>query len=92
MKTVHVKSKTIIGLKVRTKNEDEMNPKIAKIGALWQDFFSNIMPTPGETPAPLYSVYSNYESNVHGEFDVTIGAEEIAQTNERASVSLNEGK
>jgi len=92
MKTVHVKSKTIIGLKVRTKNEDEMNPKIAKIGALWQDFFANIMPTLGETPPPLYSVYSNYESDAHGEFDVLVGAEEIAQTTERVSVNLNEGK
>ena len=69
-----------------------MNPEVAKIGALWQDFFDNIMPTLGETPLALYGVYSNYESDTHGEFDVLVGAEEVAQTNERASVSLNEGK
>ena len=92
MQSIHVKSKTIIGLKARTKNEDEMNPEVAKIGALWQDFFSNIMPTLGETPPPLYGVYSNYESNAHGEFDVLVGAEEVKQTEERASVDLEEGK
>jgi len=92
MKIVQLSSKTITGLQVRTKNEDEMNPKVAKIGALWQDFFANIMSTLGETPPPLYSVYSNYESDAHGEFDVTIGAEEVKQTKERASVSLKEGK
>ena len=92
MKTTQVKSKTITGLQVRTKNEDEMNPEVAKIGALWQNFFANIMPTLGETPPPLYGVYSNYESDAHGEFDVLVGAEEVVQTKERASVTLKESK
>ena len=91
MKQTQVKSKTIIGLKVRSKNEDEMNSEVAKIGTLWQDFFANIMPTLGETPPPLYGVYSNYESDAHGEFDVLVGAEEVEQTEERASVDLEEG-
>lgn len=92
MQTVQVNSKTITGLKTRTKNEDEMNPEVAKIGTLWQNFFANIMPTLGETPPPLYGVYANYESDAHGEFDVLVGAEEVVQTKERASVDLEEGK
>jgi len=92
MKTVQVERKTITGLKVRTKNEDEMNHKRAQIGALWQNFFENIMPSPGETPPPLYGVYSNYESDAHGEFDVLVGAEEVEKSEGRESIVLQEGR
>ncbi len=91
MQKVTVKSKTITGLKVRTNNEDEMNPKIAKIGALWQNFFEHIMPTLGETPPPLYGVYTHYESDAHGEFDLFVGAKEVEKSDGRESVTLEEG-
>jgi len=92
MKHVHVGEKMIVGLKVRTKNEDEMNPETAKIGALWQNFFTNIMPTLGETPPPLYGVYTNYESDAMGMFDVLVGAQEVEQTKDRVSIALEEGR
>ena len=91
MKKVNLENKTIAGLKTRTKNVDEMNPNTAKIGALWQHFFENIMPTLGETPQPLYGVYSNYESDAHGKFDVLVGAEEVVKSEGRESVALEEG-
>jgi len=91
MKTVQLERKTITGLKARTKNEDEMNPKVAKIGALWQNFFENIMPTLGETPPPLYGVYFNYESDAHGEFDVLVGAESVEPLDGRETVVLEDG-
>ena len=91
MQKVKLENKTIIGLKARTKNEDEMNPEVAKIGALWQNFFKNIMPTLGETPPPLYGVYTNYESDAYGEFDVLVGAKEVEKFEGRASVVLEEG-
>lgn len=92
VQTVQLPSKTIVGLKTRTKNEDEMNPETAAIGSLWQNFFTNILPTLGETPPPLYGVYSNYESDAMGMFDVVVGAEEVEQTEGMTSVILNEGK
>ena len=91
MQKVKLENKTIIGLKARTKNEDEMNPKVAKIGALWQNFFENIIPLLGETPPPLYGVYSNYESDAHGEFDVLVGAESVELTDDREKIILKEG-
>ena len=91
MQKVQVKNKTIIGLKVRTKNEDEMNSNTQKIAPLWQNFFENIMPTLGETPPPLYGVYSNYESDVHGAFDVLVGAESVELSDARETVVLEEG-
>ena len=90
MQKVKLENKRIIGLKTRTKNEDEMNPKVAKIGALWQNFFENIIPTLGETPPPLYGVYTNYESDAHGEFDVLVGAENVELTDDREMVVLEE--
>ena len=91
MQKVKLESKRIIGLKERTKNEDEMNLQRAKIGALWQNFFENIMPTLGETPPTLYGVYSNYESDAHGEFDVLVGAEGVELAKSREEVVLEEG-
>ena len=91
MTKVTQKSKTIYGLKARTTNEDEMNPKKQQIGSLWQNFFENIMPTFGETPPPLYGVYANYESDAQGEFDVLVGAEEVGSSEGRESIILEEG-
>ncbi len=85
-------SKTITGLKVRTTNEAEMNLKSAKIGALWQSFLSDIMPRLGETPPPLYGVYSNYESDAMGAFDILVGAESLQKDSVLERVNLAEGK
>ena len=82
------KSKTIYGLKVRTKNEDEMDPKSAKIGAMWGEYFSTIAPTlPQNTLA--YGVYTNYESDAFGAFDVIAGSE--VKNSELEKVTLAEG-
>ena len=60
--------------KVRTKNKDEMNPQTAKIGKMWGEYFSTIAPTlPQDTHA--YGVYTNYESDAFGAFDVIAGSE-----------------
>ncbi len=88
MKRVTQKSKTIYGLKTRTTNENEMNPETAKIGAIWGEFFTKIMPTLAEN-TQAYGVYSNYESDAFGEFDVTAGSE--VANNELESVTLAEG-
>jgi len=40
MRTQHVESFTVVGFKTRTQNQDERTPATAKIGPLWQRFFS----------------------------------------------------
>lgn len=92
MKIVNVTNKTVTGLKTRTKNSDEMNPEVAKIGSLWQSFFSDILPTLKETNIPMYGVYFNYDSDAMGEFDVLVGVENLKASDALSSVILTEGK
>lgn len=59
----------LAGIGIRTTNAAEMNPKTAKIAKLWQDFWQL---TADKLPENLsvYGVYTNYESDYTGEFDV----------------------
>lgn len=68
----------VSGLTTRTKNENETNEETAKIGALWQEYVDKNIE--GKTfnkakSMAMYGVYNNYESDVNGEFDYTIGIE-----------------
>ncbi len=65
------KSFTVQGFQVRTTNAAEQMSSTAKIGALWQRYFS----TPGVAMSEIYGVYSGYESDWTGAFDVTAGSE-----------------
>jgi predicted transcriptional regulator YdeE len=66
----------IAGLAARTTNREEDVPETARIGALWRRFFGEqtYASTPGRTgDKRIYGVYSAYESDAHGAFDVTVG-------------------
>ena len=69
----------IAGITVRTTNAAEFNPATGKIPGLWGRFFSEGLydKLPGrltDSPAsPVYGVYSGYESDYMGAFDVTAG-------------------
>ena len=91
MKKIKLTSKVITGLKTRTKNSDEMNPKIAKIGSLWQNFFAKLVPTLEKPTVPMYGVYTNYESDAMGEFDLLVGVENLKESDKLTSVTLKEG-
>ena len=88
MTKVKQESKMIYGLKVRTSNEKEMNPKTAKIGALWGEYFEKILPTLAQGTQG-YGVYTKYESDALGEFDVLAGSEVVNDALEK--VTLEEG-
>ncbi|MEA2048102.1 MAG: GyrI-like domain-containing protein [Campylobacterota bacterium] len=89
IKKVNITTKTIYGLQTRTKNSDEMNPATGKIAPLWNRLYSEILPTLAEG-TPLYGVYSNYESDAFGAFDVLVGSEVCDETLD--SVTLQEGR
>ena len=91
IKKVELESKTVKGLQVRTKNADEMNPETQKIAPLWGRFFNEVLPTLGEG-ATMYGVYYNYESDAMGPFDVLVGADALAVTDEMKSIELQAGK
>ena len=89
MKTVKLEEKTIYGVKTRTTNENEMNPQTAKIGAIWQKFDSSVS-VDYQGGEKVYGVYSNYESDASGEFDVLAGYEKPSEGLD--SVKIEKGK
>ena len=91
MKKVNLTKNIITGLKTRTKNSDEMNPEVAKIGSLWQNFFAELVPTLENPTVPMYGVYTNYESDAMGEFDLLVGVENLKASDKLNTVTLEEG-
>lgn len=83
----HVDSFTVSGLTVRTKNSDEFNPEKAKLPNLWQQFYSrnHIHNT------TVYGVYSDYESDAHGAYNLTAGTSNNNQEIELNTVRINSG-
>jgi predicted transcriptional regulator YdeE len=62
------------GITVRTTNSAEFNPATGKIAGMWGRFFSEglFASLPGKlAESPVYGVYSGYESDYMGAFDVT---------------------
>ncbi|BBP70592.1 transcriptional regulator [Pseudomonas sp. Seg1] len=76
LKRQQIESFTVSGVRVRTTNAAEHTPDTAKIGPMWGEFFSKGLAEeiPGkQTGSPVYGVYSAYESDASGQFDVTAG-------------------
>ena len=66
----------VSGLTTRTSNRDESDPQMARIGSLWGRFFDERVyeKTPHREPdMRLFGVYSRYETDAHGAFDITTG-------------------
>lgn len=67
----------VSGIMVRTTNQDEQDPHTARLAGHWGRFFAGGLfeKIPGRLPDPgMYGVYSAYESDHAGAFDVTAGA------------------
>ena len=81
----------VAGLTVRTTNREESDPATARIGALWNRFFAEqtYAATPHRTAdARIFSVYSAYESDADGAFDVTAG---VAVTGGEGGIAVEAG-
>jgi len=81
----------VAGLTARTTNRDESNPQIARIGSLWDRFFGERVyeHTPHRVDdMRLFGVYSDYEGDAHGAFDITTG---VAVADGPASVCIEGG-
>ncbi|MCG9577395.1 GyrI-like domain-containing protein [Vibrio tubiashii] len=59
----------LTGLSVTTTNADECQPETAKIGQLWEFFYKEIFPKLSSENR-IYGVYTNYESDYNGKYDV----------------------
>lgn len=68
----------LIGLTARTNNKNEMNPQTSKIGELagrfWSLGLANQIPH-RKNPNVTLSVYTEYDSNEHGDYTYFIGEE-----------------
>lgn len=68
----------LVGLTARTNSKNEMNPQTSKIGELAGRFWSqNIgaLILNRKNPGVTYSVYTNYDSDEHGDYTYFIGEE-----------------
>ncbi len=68
----------LIGLSVVTNNANEQNPQTAKIGSLVNDYFELAAATKianRKHPGITYSVYTQYQSDEHGDYTYLIGEE-----------------
>ncbi|MET3461854.1 GyrI-like domain-containing protein [Variovorax atrisoli] len=66
----------VSGLTIRTTNREERDPATARLGQLWGRFFGEetYASTPLRTAdTRIFSLYSAYESDKDGAFDVTAG-------------------
>ena len=85
---------TVSGITVRTRNQDEADPSKAKLSAHWGNFFSSGIAE--KIPhrlqdSPVYGMYSNYESDFNGHYDVTAGVAVSAPSDEFKTITVPEG-
>lgn len=74
----------LVGISTRTNNASEINPDTAKIGLMIQRFFSKKAQEKiihRKHPGRIFSVYTNYENDLHGDYTYFIG-EEVTSLND----------
>ncbi|TRX62741.1 WYL domain-containing protein [Fulvivirga sp. M361] len=73
MQKVEIKPFHLIGISVRTSNQD--NQALTAIGDLWKKFMAEDVRNaiPNKLEDPVYSVYTNYESDHTQPYDVILG-------------------
>ena len=68
----------LVGLQVRTSNRQEMQPETAKIAKLFGEYLQKNISTKIShlvQPLVIFSVYTDYDSDEHGEYTYFIGQE-----------------
>ena len=73
---VNVSAFRVSGIRVRTTNQSESSPETAKLPSLWGRFYSEDVTskvTNQVQGSAVYGVYSSYESDLNGAYDVTVG-------------------
>lgn len=67
---------TLVGVTVRTNNKNEMDPDISKIPALAGEYWGNQLANKIQhrsKPLVTYAVYTDFESDEHGDYTYFIG-------------------
>lgn len=94
LKRQQINAFTVSGLSVRTTNAAEHNPETAKIGSMWGEFFGKGVTESihgKRADSPVYGVYSAYESDASGHFDVMAGVAVDEASADFQSVTIEAG-
>lgn len=83
----YVDNFTVTGFTVRTRNSDEFNPETAKLPTLWQQFRSSDL----LTNTTIFGVYSDYESDANGAYNVTAGTRNDKPSAALHTIKVNSG-
>lgn len=78
MRVKKIEKLMIAGLSIQTNNANEINEENAKIPTLWNDYLEQNYEGKIFNKAKgrsMYGVYSKYESDVTGDYTVTLGIE-----------------
>ena len=83
----------IAGIATRTTNAREMDPGTAALSGLWGRFYAEEAATSAGSPdnRPLYSVYTEYESDFNGAYTVVIGREGADKSKAQKVVTIAAG-
>ncbi len=90
MEKVTIEAFTVNGITTRTTNAAEMNPATAKIGNLWQTYMGGLAQK-GQQPTVVYGVYSNFESDENGEYDISVAQKDAAGLEGEHSLTIPAG-
>jgi len=91
MKVSYVKKLMLLGISTRTNNANEKNQETQKIAPLWEKYdveniYSKTFNKASNTS--FYGIYSNYESDVNGDYDATV-AVEVTKTKDNPIIIEN---
>ncbi len=84
----------VSGITVRTNNQDEFNPATAKLANHWGTFFAENIAE--KIPhrlkdSPIYGVYSSYESDFSGAYNLTAGMAVSKPCDAFETIDIQEG-
>ncbi len=95
MREVVVDDFLVSGIKVRTKNADEFDIKTSKIPVLWEKFCTPEVFNGIENKNDnfkTYGVYTNYSSDVDGEYDILVGVDAKKENENYDNIKIQGGK
>lgn len=88
-KLVQMSDIKLVGLSVRTNNANEMNPSLAKIGAVMGQFFGQDIASSIQdrhNPGVTLAAYTQYDSDEHGDYTYFLGEQVTAFTHVPANL------
>ncbi|CAM2925050.1 GyrI-like domain-containing protein [Legionella worsleiensis] len=77
----------VTGFSVKTQNKDEFNTNTAQLPNLWQQFYASDL---GSNTC-VYGVYSHYDSDASGFYQVTAGVKSFHPAAGLSTVTVQEG-